>query len=241
MKISRIFQLLPVLAFGIMCCLLSGCAKKCIVPRPTLACAENGLLYKPDAGIAGVTQIKLTVSDAATNALILDTLLAPGGSLLIPSSALASSVLVVSEYLPASGRPVARDEQILDGLCRTAIVTMDVVITTPAVSECDTLTTCTNMSSPASSHTINWNNRDVKIVVQNVSFLARWASDHVDVSSCNPDIANNFSTANSTLTYDDKQGNNGVNFTVTFTAASNQTTVSINSNVSGGVTTGTCQ
>lgn len=239
MKISRIFQLLPVLVFGIVCCLLAGCAQKCIVPKPTLQYTDTALIYTPDASIAGVTSIILNVLDSSNTSVLSDTL-APGESKPIPANLLNQPITVVTQYLNADFVALAKDEQVIIGGCRF-VGLADVVIISPVAGECDTLTTCTNMSSPASSHTINWNNRDVKIVVQNVSFLARWASDYVHVSSCNPDIANNFSAANSTLTYDDKQGNNGVNFTVTFTAASNQTTVSINSNVSGGVTTGTCQ
>lgn len=235
MKISRIFQLLPVLAFGIMCCLLLGCAKKCIVPRPTLACAENGLLYKPDAGIAGVTQIKLTVSDATTNALILDTLLAPGGSLLIPSSALASPVLVVSEYLSASGRPVARDEQILDGLCRTAIVTMDVVINRPSeyASLCEQEANCDLPPNSTTTYTFSWPTSTdpiKKIRVGSVSFLVRLMENGtVEVIPCSEHDAFTEDESKGALVYTSRTNTDA--FSLTFTPNQNSTTGNVTINL----------
>lgn len=232
MKISRIFRLLPVLAFGIMCCLLSGCAKKCIVPRPTLKYVEEGLLYKPDAGIAGVTQIKLNVFDAATNAPISSVSFAPGGSSLIPDSVLAPPVLVVTEYLSASGEAVAKDEQIISGGCRTYIGAVDVIIIRPAelAELCATAPSCTT-SNTSATHSFSWNigSQSVeKILVGNAIFLAVWDASTSTVHVIPCDDLGTFSTQGQekgVFTYTSRVNTDA--FTVVFTQDPN----SPNSNV----------
>lgn len=246
MKISRIFQLLTVLAFGVMCCLLAGCGKKCIVPVPTLTYTTDGLIYKPDASIAGVTQIKLNVSDATTNASILGASLAPGDSIIIPDSVLASPILVRTEYLSASGLSIAKDGQILDGICQTYIGAVDVVIIRPEDSAalCGEEPDCTLPPNPSTNYIFSWPTSTdpiKKMKVGSVSFLVRWIGDNtVEIIPCNEneyDVFTEGEERRNEMIYTSRNSPN--TFSLTFTQDQNSPTGGVTITLSiGSPTTG---